>query len=242
LAGLENLSYIPGAVGAAPVQNIGAYGVEVASMIESVCAIDTVTMKEVVISNADCEFIYRGSTFKNNKSLIITHVNFKLRTLTAMGEYSLQLGYAELAKVSPRPESIQEVRDNVIKIRSRKLPDWHVIRNAGSFFQNPVISVNEYQKVKDILLNDYNIDNIPHYTIPNSENVKIPAGFLIDKLVMEKQNQSNNVYLWPSQNLVLCAQGDAPAADIINYSEYIINTIKNITGITLTPEVNIVGE
>ncbi len=250
LGGLENLSYIPGSVGAAPVQNIGAYGVELSSAITSVECIDTKSGDKLIIARGDCKFEYRSSIFKTNKSLIITYANFKLHNLKRNlkmnhvldnnSSYKFKLSYGELAKLNTDAIDIMKVREAVISIRSAKLPDWHKVRNAGSFFNNPIIAIEDYKMLSDKLASQYKISELPCYSY-NGTSVKVPAGFLIDKLVNKKQSPDGSVYLWPSQNLVICASPSAELHDIVNYYNYIISEIERITGIVLIPEVNMIG-
>jgi len=177
LGGVENLALIPGTVGASPIQNIGAYGVEVKDVIKQVNAIKLNDLTQVHYSNSDCNFDYRDSIFKNElkNKVIITSVDFML---TKKSFYSLNLSYKPvidfLTKSDIKEPKIKDVFDAVLSIRSSKLPNPDEIGNSGSFFKNPIIAKSKF----DVLRQNYAY--IPYYELPNEE-IKIPAGWLIEK-------------------------------------------------------------
>lgn len=229
--GVENLSLIPGNVGASPMQNIGAYGVEIKDVFHELEAIHKITGEKVIFNNKDCDFGYRESVFKNKvkDQFIITYVTYKLNKIptfnTSYGAIEQQL---EINGV--KDLSIREISKAVIQIRQSKLPDPKQIGNAGSFFKNPVISQAQFQD----LYREY--PEISYY--PSSENVKIAAGWLIDKLGW-KGKTFNNYGVHKNQALVLVNYGGAEGKSIYELSEKIIESVKLNFNITLEREVNI---
>jgi UDP-N-acetylmuramate dehydrogenase len=168
--GLQNLALIPGLVGASPVQNIGAYGVEAGEFIESVQVYDRVTEQQSSISAADCHFSYRHSIFKDEpERFIITHVTFKL-----LKHADLKLNYGDLKQAVGEDLSAENLQQQVIHIRQTKLPDPKEFPNVGSFFKNPVISQQAFDQIA------LQFPNLPHYPQPNNA-VKLAAGWLIDQ-------------------------------------------------------------
>lgn len=229
--GLENLSHIPGNVGASPVQNIGAYGVEVKDCIENVKGIYTDSAKPFSLNNNECQFAYRNSIFKSelkNKT-VISSVQFKLRK---DGELNLSYGpvKAELEKKSVL--DIHHLRQTIIEIRKSKLPEPEEFGNAGSFFKNPIVN----RTVLDDLLEKY--PDVPSYNI-DSERVKIPAGWLIDRAGW-KGRSIGGAAVHKDQALVLINKGNAKPSDIIQLSNHIIENIGEKYNIQLEPEVNII--
>lgn len=230
--GIENLSLIPGCVGAAPMQNIGAYGVEVKDVIEKVETIDLIFGKIREFTNEDCHFGYRESVFKNsekNKHLI-THVIFKLTK-----KHQLKIEYGaiedELKKEPNIPLSIKKISDAVIRIRQSKLPDPKIIGNAGSFFKNPEIDLTFANELKK------EFPNMVSY--PTSKNkVKIAAGWLIENAGW-KGFTEENFGVHKNQALVLVNYGDAKGEDILELSEKIIISVFSKYKILLEKEVNI---
>ena len=231
--GIENLSLIPGNVGTCPIQNIGAYGVEVKDVITKVEAIEIATQKLVSFSNSDCKFGYRDSIFKNSAKgkYIITSVSFKL-TKT---HHQLNTSYGaienELASKNIKKPSIKEVSDAVIAIRQSKLPDPKEIGNSGSFFKNPVISIAHFEKLKQ----EY--PNIPSYPVSETE-VKVPAGWLIQKSGF-KGKRFGDYGVHEKQALVLVNYGNASGKDILQLAEEIKSVVKENFNILLDIEVNI---
>lgn len=230
--GLENLTLIPGTVGASPVQNIGAYGVEIKDVFESCVAFDTQTNQLVTFSNKDCEFAYRDSLFKSKAKgrFIITHVTFKLaKTPTLKIHYGVIK--EELAAEGILAPSIRDVSDVVAKIRVNKLPEPKTIGNAGSFFKNPVVSQSVFNKLKE------KFDDIANYPLADG-SVKLAAGWLIEKCGF-KGVVDGNTGTWKNQALVLVNYGEATGLEVYNFSEKVINTVQNTFGVTLEREVNI---
>jgi UDP-N-acetylmuramate dehydrogenase len=231
--GLENLSLIPGSIGAAPMQNIGAYGVEVGSTIVSVQYFDREKERFEHISAENCRFGYRESIFKNtlkNRAIIWT-VDFKLsrhaKPATGYGDIAALLANQGIS--SPDPIDVSRA---VIEIRRSKLPDPAVIGNAGSFFKNPVISSTDFE----ILKKEW--PEIPSYPTPDG-SVKVPAGWLIEKAGW-KGHRAGNCGVHERQALVLVNHGSAKGSDILNLAWEIIEDVRQKFGIQLHPEVNII--
>ncbi|MFV9551996.1 UDP-N-acetylmuramate dehydrogenase [Algibacter sp. PT7-4] len=231
--GLENLSLIPGNVGTAPIQNIGAYGVELKDAFESCEAISIKTKTLQTFSKSDCDFGYRNSIFKNKEkgNFIITSVNFKL----TKKQHNLSINYgaitSQLKLMNVNTPTIQDVSKAVISIRESKLPNPKEIGNSGSFFKNPIISKKHF----NLLLE--NFKEIPSYPISEHE-VKIPAGWLIEKAGF-KGKKFGNYGVHKNQALVLVNYGNAEGLDILNLSKLIQKTIKRLFGISIEAEVNI---
>jgi UDP-N-acetylmuramate dehydrogenase len=229
--GLENLSLIPGTVGAAPVQNIGAYGSEARDTIEKVRALSISDGSPVEFSNHECRFGYRESIFKNvfRNKYLITEVFFRLQT-----NPSLNTVYGSLSEEAARLGnlSLQTVRQAVINIRTTKLPDPTIIGNAGSFFRNPLVSTN----FTETFLRRY--PQAPVYDDP-SGNKKIAAGWLIDQCGWRgKRNGDAGVF--EKQALVLVNHGKATGPEILGLAEEIRKSVKERFGIELENEVEIV--
>jgi UDP-N-acetylmuramate dehydrogenase len=229
--GLENLSYIPGNVGASPIQNIGAYGEEVKNTIKEVETIDLDKLEKTIYQNKDCHFGYRQSIFKNklkNKRLV-THVTFVLQK-----KHIFNLDYGALKEtVEQNGEvTLQNIRNSVIAIRKSKLPEPDELGSAGSFFKNPVISLSKYNSLKKIF------PAIPSYQI--DENLfKIPAGWLIDQLGWKGYREGDaGVHI--KQALVLVNYGKASGQEIYNLSRKIIHSVEEKYGIDLEYEVNVI--
>lgn len=226
--GIENLALIPGTVGACPIQNIGAYGVEVGQFIDSVEVVSLDNGEAQLLQNEECEFGYRDSIFKRKLAgkLLITHVNFKLAK-----NFEPEASYGELSSLShPSP---QEIFETVIKIRKKKLPNPSELGNAGSFFKNPIVSVSFFKAL------NLKYENIPHFT-SESNQVKIPAAWLIDKCGF-KGKTYNDVRCHPSQPLVLTNLGGARGSDVISMARDIIASVFDRFNIKLEPEVRLIG-
>lgn len=229
--GLENLSLIPGSVGAAPIQNIGAYGSEVGIWIESLRIIDLSDSREFTLTREDCRFSYRDSIFKDpaHRSWLIWEVVFLLEK-----DPRTNLSYGALQKEFPlgyRPD-IREVREAVIRIRRSKLPDPAEIANAGSFFKNPVITACQAGLMRE------KYPEIPTY-YHDPGTVKIPAGWLIEQCGW-KGFREGNVGVYPEQALVLINLGGASAGELIGLAEKIADSVKTKFGIRLEKEVRII--
>ena len=232
LGGIENLSLIPGNTGAAPIQNIGAYGVELKDVFTS-CEVLNVNTNEIVeFSKVDCQFEYRNSIFKKNKNYIIlsvklklTHANHKLKVdYGSINEKLISLGIG-----NPK---INDVANIVTQIRKEKLPDPKKIGNSGSFFKNPIIKKKQLEKLK------LNFKNIPNYKI-SDENYKIPAGWLIEKAGF-KGKRIKDYGVHKNQALVLVNYGNATGKEILEFSLSIEKAIQFIFDIKLENEVNII--
>lgn len=226
--GLENLSLIPGTVGSSPVQNIGAYGAEVSQFVDIVRVYDIDANKFFEISNAECGFGYRESIFKHKQSWIVVSVDYKLNTVENTNiSYKALSDYVEKNNLDAKNSFV--IRNAVIAIRESKLPDYKQIGNAGSFFRNPVVDEDLFNK----LLEKH--PNMPFYKEENNR-FKIPAAWLIDKSGW-KGYRNNNVGVFEKQPLILVNHGGAKGSEIKELSEAIQESIKNNFGILLHPEV-----
>ena len=232
LYGLENLVDIPGSVGASPVQNIGAYGVEVKDLIEYVYTIDLTNGDRVIFKNEDCHFAYRDSIFKReeNKKYFIVAVDFKLRK---DGELKLDYGNVKnyLENNSITSPTLSDVSDAIKNIRADKLPEVGVVGSVGSFFQNPIVDTDVFQKLKETY------PDMPSY--PNENGIKIPAGWLIEKTGW-KGHKENHVGVWDKQALVLVHYGDGKPEEILHLMKKIQDSVKEKFDIEIKPEVNII--
>ncbi|MES2216241.1 MAG: UDP-N-acetylmuramate dehydrogenase [Patescibacteria group bacterium] len=230
LYGLENLSAIPGTVGAAPVQNIGAYGAEASNTIVSVRAFDIKNMKFVELTNEECTFSYRDSLFKHEKGrYIITCVNFKLSR-----EPKVNTSYKEvreyLAKkniVNPTPE---DIRHAVIEIRWGKLPDWKLWGTAGSFFKNPVVNADHFSKLRQTF------PDLPGFP-EDDGRVKVSLGWILDKVCHVKGLCVGNVCTYEKQALVLVSRPGATSEEVVKLAHELMDTVKEKTGIEIEGEV-----
>ena len=232
LWGIENLSAIPSSVGAAPVQNIGAYGAEAKDAITVVEYFDTRTMEVVRLSNEECRFAYRESIFKQELKggAIILAVEFRLSRTPRPN-----LGYGDVIKeVEARGgATLANIRDAICAIRSSKLPDPKVLGNAGSFFKNPIVE----REVAEALLERY--PDMPHYPVAGDDTkIKLAAGWLIDKSGL-KGYREGSVGVHERQALVLVNYGGATGGDVIALAEYVCGEVKKNFGVEISPEVNI---
>lgn len=228
--GAENLSLIPGEVGASAVQNIGAYGVEVKDLIDSV---ETVSIQgeKHIYPVAECGYTYRNSIFKlpENKSLFVTHVCFRLSKIES---YTLDYGTIRQKLEQHSQPSLKVLRDIIVDIRKSKLPDPKVIGNAGSFFMNPIVT-----KAKlTTLLQTY--PQMPYYDLGNG-NIKIPAGWMIEQCGW-KGRALGPAAVHDKQALVLVNRGGATGRDIVALSDAIRASVRTTFGIEIYPEVNII--
>jgi len=230
LYGAENLSLIPGSVGSAPVQNIGAYGVEAADLIHTVEVYDYANDKNLVLGGTECNFAYRSSIFKQEEgqNYIVTSVTFKLSR-----EKHFTLDYGDLKKRFEQLEErdLKALRSIIIEIRREKLPDPAEYGNAGSFFKNPVIELSSYLDLKK------KWPEIPAYTLPG-DLVKIPAAWLIQQSGW-KGYRDGDAACWHKQPLVLVNYGKASGRDIFSLSERISQSIRENFGIDLEREVRV---
>lgn len=231
--GIENLSLIPGTVGAAPIQNIGAYGVELVDVFESAEAIDIKSTKVRTFEKQDCEFGYRDSVFKRRLKgeYIITSVQLRL---SKNPEPNMEYGAlrAKLREKSIDSPTIKDLSDAVIEIRTEKLPNPEKIGNAGSFFKNPEIQKEQYDELKS------RFSTIPGY--PTTDNqIKVPAGWLIEKSGW-KGCREGQTGTYKNQALVIVNYGGATSEEILEFAKKIKNSVLEKFGIPLTPEVNLI--
>jgi len=234
LGGLENLSLIPGNAGTSPIQNIGAYGVEIKDTFHSLRALNTETREIESFGKTDCRFGYRESFFKNEgkNRYIILEVTYKLTSKNHVLNTSYGAIEEELRRKNIENPTIRDVSNAVIHIRQTKLPDPKIVGNAGSFFKNPYISIAHYQELKE------KFPTLPHYPA-DKETVKIPAGWLIEQCGW-KGRREGNAGIHERQALVLVNYGGATGAEIFNLSEKIISSVKEKFDIHLSREVNII--
>ncbi|WP_456376659.1 UDP-N-acetylmuramate dehydrogenase [Lutibacter sp.] len=230
--GLENLSLIPGNVGTSPIQNIGAYGVEIKDTFHQLEALEINTGKIRIFNNADCNFGYRNSIFKNELKgkYIIINVTLKL----TKNNHKLTTSYGAISTLleTIKNPTIKDISDAVIAIRQNKLPNPKEIGNSGSFFKNPVISKKHFELLKR------NHPEIPHYIISNNE-IKIPAGWLIEQCGF-KGKRFGNAGVHTKQALVLVNYGEATGKEIYKLAQTIQQKVKKTFNIHLGIEVNIV--
>lgn len=234
LGGVENLSLIPGTVGAAPIQNIGAYGVEIKDVFYRLDGIEIESGKLLEFNHFECNFGYRDSIFKHEmkSKLCITYAYFKLTKQNHLLNYSYGAIHEIFGRNNIVNPSIQDISNAVIEIRSSKLPDPKLLGNAGSFFKNPEISITLLDKIKELY------PNIPFYPI-NEITVKIPAGWLIEQRGW-KGKKMGNCGAHINQALVLVNYGGATGKEIASLAYTIIDDVEQHFGIRLTPEVNII--
>jgi len=232
-SGLENLSLIPGNVGAAPIQNIGAYGVELQDVLVEVEVVDIRTGTAFTLGTAECDLGYRDSIFKNDLKgqVIITHVTVKLSKKPCLN-FSYGDLAAEVAKISSSPNAT-DVSNAVIAIRQSKLPDPKKLGNAGSFFKNPVISERIYTELKE------EFSNLVAYE--HADGFKLAAGWLIDQCGL-KGYRKNDAGVHTKQALVIVNHGQAKAQEILDVASYVQRTVQSKFGVLLQPEVQIIGD
>ena len=240
LWGVENLSYIPGEVGAAAVQNIGAYGVEAKDVIHTVYCYDTVEEEFVSIPVEDCEYGYRDSVFKDPEikgRYIVTHVVFALsREPRPRLDYGhLRDAVADAAQQADLTPAL--IRKVIIRIRKEKLPEPSVMGSAGSFFKNPVISAEHFARIEASAKAEHGADyKVPHYDLPDGV-VKVPAAWMIEQCGW-KGRRSGGAAVYEKQPLVIVNYtGEAYPEEIIGLERRIIESVKDKFGIELHPEV-----
>ena len=232
--GIENLSLIPGNVGTAPIQNIGAYGAELKDVMHNLEALEIDTVNTNTFTNKDCEFGYRNSIFKNKSKgrYIITSVTFKL----TKNEHKLNSSYgaiqSELDRNNIINPTIKDISNAVITIRQSKLPDPNEIGNSGSFFKNPVISTADFKNLQKTYA------DAPHYVVSKKE-VKVPAGWLVEKCGF-KGKRYGDAGVHKKQALVLVNYGNATGKEILELSKKIQETVLEKFKIPLEAEVNII--
>ena len=233
--GMENLSLIPGEVGASAVQNIGAYGVEACDIIYKVEAVDLADGEVVTFDGRDCHYGYRDSRFKHDwkDCYLITHVTYRLSR-----QFLPRLDYGNIRAMLDKKEiatpTAQQLRDVIVEIRRAKLPDPKVEGNAGSFFMNPVVAKAKFLELQS------RYPDMPHYHI-DEESEKIPAGWLIEQCGW-KGRTVGHAGVHDKQALVLVNRGGATGAEVVSLCESIRKDVLRQFGIEIRPEVNIVGD
>lgn len=233
LYGAENLSHIPGDVGASAVQNIGAYGAEVQELIESVEAVEIATGSLVQIPHGECDYAYRQSRFKKEwkDKYLITKVVYRLSNT-----FAPRLDYgnirAELDRLGLPSPTARQLRECIVAIRDAKLPDYHIEGNAGSFFINPVVGRAKYESLSA------KYPNMPHYVI-DADHVKIPAGWMID-MCGWKGKTVGRAGVHAKQALVLVNRGGATGEEIVHLMQLIQKDVLETFGIEIHPEVNVI--
>lgn len=234
LYGAENLSLIPGEVGASAVQNIGAYGAEVKDFISSIEAVEIGTGKQCLFSREECQYGYRDSRFKHEwkNRYLITHVTYQLSNDSSLQRLDYGNIRSELEHRGINQPTPLELRQVVIDIRNSKLPDPKVMGNAGSFFMNPVVERSKYEELLEIY------PQMPHYYIDENHE-KIPAGWMIDQCGW-KGRSLGPAGVHDRQALVLVNRGGATGADIVALCQRIQHDVHEKFGIEIHPEVNIV--
>ncbi len=231
LWGAENLSLIPGNVGASPVQNIGAYGSEAKDVISKVHFYDVAERKHCTLSNEECHFAYRDSIFKRELRgrAIITSVEFSLRKVA-----NPNLGYGDLARETEARggATLKNIREAVCAIRRNKLPDTAVLGNAGSFFKNPIVE----KDIAEALMAKY--ENMPHYPAADPDKRKLAAGWLIDQAGL-KGYRSGNVGVHDRQALVLVNHGGATGGEVMALAHHVQQCVAEKFGVEIEAEVNV---
>jgi len=236
LYGIENLALIPGTVGAAPIQNIGAYGVELAKTFQSLEAVEISSGKLLVMSKSDCDFGYRDSIFKRAlaNQLIITSVTLGLSSIAAVtadyGALKDEMGKLD-ADIEVTPKHVAAA---VMAIRQRKLPDPGLLPNAGSFFKNPLISLTKYEDLRQ------QYDDVPSFRLPGvAGQVKVPAAWLLDQSGWKGRKQGA-VGVHEHQAVVIVNYGGASGAEVLRLARDMQQSIQDDFGIALEPEVKII--
>jgi len=235
LHGIENLSAIPGTTGAAPIQNIGAYGTDIADVVHKVRVLNTQNMTFEELACEDCDFGYRDSIFKKQRGkYIVTRVSMVLikGDATEISYKDLKLyfenkGYSEK---DGRLPSVSEVRDAVLYIRSNKLPDWKKWGTAGSFFKNPIISKIKYDELKQ------KYPELPGYEEPG-DKVKVALGWVLDHVCKVRGVTNGNVGTYEKQALVIVSKPGATAEEVVSFSREIMDKVYNSLGIKIEAEV-----
>lgn len=229
LWGLENLSYIPGSAGAAPVQNIGAYGVELSNLLEWVKVFDTIDMMEKTFDREACQFGYRHSIFKYEPG---RYVILSLSLILSSTPTPV-LTYKPLNTLDSETVTPPSIREAVIAVRTEKLPDWKEYPNAGSFFKNPHVDSMTAETVSNLY------PDMPLIQVP--EGYKVPAAWLIEHVAHMKGIRKGDLGTWPKQPLVIVNYGQAFADDVDMFAGEIREKVNQATGIVLEQEVNRVG-
>jgi UDP-N-acetylmuramate dehydrogenase len=230
LFGLENLSAIPGTVGAAPVQNIGAYGGEVSQVIEKVRVYDTRSLEFLEFDKDDCHFGYRDSVFKHlKKRYVITHVEFRLKHNARVNMQYKDLAQYFVARGISAP-SLHQVRDAVIEVRRGKLPDCRLWGTAGSYFKNPVVPLKTFMELKQ------KHHDLPGHPEPDGQ-VKLPLGWILDKICNVRGFAMGQASTYEKQALVVVVKPGASAVDVINLTKELMWRVQEATGLAIEAEV-----
>ncbi|MGA2298166.1 MAG: UDP-N-acetylmuramate dehydrogenase [FCB group bacterium] len=232
---IENLAYIPGKVGAAPVQNIGAYGVEQKDCFYSLTGLHLITSEITKLNKSECKFAYRDSIFKNElkDNFVITTVKYKL-SLKKIFNTSYKELEKELAVIGKEDLEIGDIYNCVVALRKRKLPDPAIIGNGGSFFKNPVIEISEYEKLKK------QFPSIPGF-VADENRIKVSAGWLIEQCGW-KGKRIGDAGVFDKHALVLINYGYASGKDILKLAKEISNSVFNKFGLNLEKEVIVLGK
>lgn len=225
-AGMENLSLIPGTVGAAPIQNIGAYGAEAKDVITGVKAVEIKSGKTVEFTNAQCEFSYRNSIFKQTQSYVVTSVTFRLQKSFTYKEKYVDLNHELEGIATP---SLSQVREAIIRIRTRKLPDPVDLPNAGSFFKNPILTKEEKENLQ------IKLPDAPIYNVSENE-FKTSAAFLIEKAGY-KGKRRGMVGVYPHHALIIVNYGTEDGGEIAGFMREIQDAVFQQFAMSLEPEV-----
>ena len=226
--GLENLSAIPGTVGATPIQNVGAYGVDMATVVHEVRALDMRTGEEKIFAVSDCMFGYRASFFKTpeGKHYIVTGVTYKVTKIPTP-----RIHYNDLVRTfGDSVPTLHEVREAIIAIRSKKFPDWHTFGTAGSFFKNPFISAEAFVALK------IKYPEMPGY-VNDDGSIKVPLGWILDKVLHIRGVREGNVGSYEGQSLVLVNYSNATAVEVDDFAKSIEEKVYDATGIRIAREV-----
>lgn len=230
--GLENLALIPGNVGTSPIQNIGAYGAEIKEVFQQLEAIEIATGKTKIFTNADCDFGYRNSVFKNELKGKYIIVNVTLKLTKKNHKINISYGAIKAVLATKENPSIKEIAEAVIAIRQSKLPDPKKIGNSGSFFKNPVITFNLFEELTK------NYPQMPHYIISENE-IKIPAGWLIEQSGF-KGKRFGDAGVHEKQALVLVNFNNASGKEIYDLAQKIQQKVMENFKIALEIEVNVI--
>jgi len=228
--GIENLSLIPGETGAAAVQNIGAFGVEISDVVYSVEAFHTLDVEKRIFTAPDCMYGYRTSIFKDINAYIITYVTLRLQKNPV---FNLEYGNLKEICNTDQPATLQKIRETVIDIRRKKLPDPDELSNAGSFFMNPVVTTEKLRS----LLKDY--PSMPYYPT-TSDGIKLSAGWLIEQCGL-KGKRFGQVGVYEHHALIIVNYGGATGNEIARLADHINEAVDKRFGLRLIPEVRYVG-
>jgi len=238
-SGLENLAYIPGTTGAAPVQNIGAYGQEISNVFEYLEAIEISSGEKVVFNKEECEFGYRDSIFKRGAKgkFIITAIIVKLDKTSNKIFLSSSPQYAplksELEESGKEPYTLQNIYNATVSLREKKLPSIEKYGSAGCFFTNPIITDVQLSKIQK------DFPDIPYFETGNQTLFKIPAGWILEQLGW-KGTKEGDVGTWKNHALIVVNYGNATGKEILAFTDKMIEDFRKKTNISLVPEVNII--